>query len=144
MSRKATIEELAQWLKARDDIALMGHLSPDGDAVGSTLALWHALRAMGKRAVVCLPGGTPTLYATLPGADGIVDTEAGDLPFQPQTAMAVDVSENERLGEAGMALSCRALSFIELAQVMAQASASAASLCGISCKPSSRITMCWI
>ena len=104
MSRKATIEELAQWLKARDDIALMGHLSPDGDAAGSTLALWHALRAMGKRAVVCLPGGTPTLYATLPGADGIVDTEAGDLPFQPQTAMAVDVSENERLGEAGMAL----------------------------------------
>ena len=104
MTQRVTIEQLADWLKARDDIALMGHVSPDGDATGSTLALCHALRAMGKRAVVCLPGGTPTLYATLPGADGIVDTDAGTLPFAPQTAMSVDASERERLGEAGKAL----------------------------------------
>ena len=104
MSQRVTIEELAQWLKARDDIAVMGHLSPDGDAAGSTLALCRALRAMGKRAVVLLPGGMPKLYADLPEAGQIVDTDGGELPFKPLTAMAVDVSERERLGEAGMAL----------------------------------------
>ena len=104
MSQRVTIEQLANWLRDRDDIVVMGHVSPDGDATGCALALWHALRAMGKRAVVCLPGGIPLLYVGLPGADEIVDTEGGKLPFAPQTAMAVDVSEYERLGESGMAL----------------------------------------
>ena len=103
MSQRVTIEQLADWLRKREDIALFGHVSPDGDATGSTLALWHALRAMGKRAVVCLPDGIPLLYAMLPGADNIVNTEE-PLPFVPQTALAVDVSEIERLGDAGMAL----------------------------------------
>ena len=104
MSQRVTIEELARWLKARDDIVVMSHVSPDGDAVGSALAVWHALRAMGKQAVVCLSGGIPLLYAGLPGADLILDTDGQALPFVPQTAFAVDVSEPGRLGEAGMAL----------------------------------------
>lgn len=104
MSQRVTIERLAEWLGARDDIALLGHVSPDGDTTGTNLALWHALRALGKRAVVCLPGGMPLLYESLPGADRIVDTEGGALPFVPKTALAMDVSERERLGEAGMAL----------------------------------------
>ncbi len=104
MSRRVTIEELARWLKARDDIVVMGHVSPDGDATGSALAVWHALRAMGKQAVVCLPGGIPLLYAGLPGADLILDTEGHAPPFVPRTAFVVDVSEYSRLGEAGMAL----------------------------------------
>ena len=104
MSQRVTIEQLADWLKARDEIALIGHVFPDGDATGSTLALWHALKAMGKQAVVCLPGGKPSLYDWLPGADSIFDTEEGTLPFVPNTAMSVDVSERGRLGEGGMKL----------------------------------------
>lgn len=103
MSRRVTIEALADWLKPLDDVVLLGHVSPDGDATGSNLAVCHALRAMGKRAVVCLPGGVPSLYANLPGAAEICDP-AGPLPFVPRAAFAVDVSELERLGEAGMAL----------------------------------------
>ena len=103
MTRTATIDGMARWLAARDDIALMGHVYPDGDAAGSCLGLWHALRALGKRVVVCLPGGVPELYARLPGADAVVVT--GDpLPFEPAAAVAVDVSEADRLGEAGRAL----------------------------------------
>ena len=104
MSQRVTIEQLADWLRERDDIALLGHVSPDGDATGSTLALWHALRALGKRAVVCLPDGIPLLYAMLPGAEHIANTGEKSLPFVPQTALAVDVSEMARLGDAGVAL----------------------------------------
>ena len=108
MAKRVTIEALADWLRDRDDVALLGHVSPDGDATGSNLALGHALRAMGKRAVVCLPDGVPALYANLPGADAVVSP--GDaLPFEPKTALAVDVSEEPRLGEAGAALFDRCL-----------------------------------
>ena len=103
MTRRATIEEMARWLSERDDFVIMGHVFPDGDAAGSTLGLCHALRAMGKRAVVCLPGGVPNLYADLPGAGEIIPTGEA-LPFPPKAAVSVDVSEYERLGEAGVAL----------------------------------------
>ena len=103
MSRRVTIEALAEWLKAQDDVVLLGHVSPDGDAVGSNLAVWHALRAMGKRAVVCLPDGVPRMYIDLPGATEAVLPEA-PLPFAPKAALAVDVSEATRLGEAGFRL----------------------------------------
>ena len=102
MTKRVTIDALAEWLRDKDDIALFGHLSPDGDAVGACLGLWHALRALGKRAVVCLPGGVPSLYADLPGAGDVVDADA-PLPFVPQTAFAVDVSELSRLSGAGSA-----------------------------------------
>lgn len=103
MAKRVTIKALAEWMRQRDDIVLLGHVAPDGDATGSSLALWRALRAMGKRAVVCLPDGVPLLYANLPGAEGVVSTGA-PLPFAPQTALAVDVSEEPRLGEAGVNL----------------------------------------
>ncbi|MBQ8108676.1 MAG: DHH family phosphoesterase [Clostridia bacterium] len=103
MTRRVTIEALADWLKRQDDIALLGHVMPDGDAAGSNLALWHALRAMGKRAVVCLPGGVPLMYASLPGAETVAEPD-GALPFAPKAALAVDVSEAARLGEAGLKL----------------------------------------
>lgn len=102
MTKRVTIEALAEWLKDREDVALFGHVSPDGDAVGSCLGLCHALRALGKRAVVCLPEGVPKLYDHLPGAEAVIPT-GEPLPFEPQTAFAVDVSEYTRLGEAGIA-----------------------------------------
>ncbi len=107
MSKRVTIDALADWLKARDDFVLLGHVAPDGDAAGCCLGACLALRALGKRAVACLPGGVPLLYAGLPGAGEALDIEQvspGMLPFEPKAALALDVSELPRLGEAGQAL----------------------------------------
>ena len=103
MTKRCTTEELARWILDRDDFVVLGHENPDGDATGSTLGLWHTLRALGKRAVVCLPGGVTYLFRHLPGAEAIVPT-GEPLPFEPKTALSVDASEVERLGEAGRAL----------------------------------------
>lgn len=99
MTSRVTIEALARWLRERDDIVLMGHQSPDGDTMGSCLALFYALRAMGKRVAVCLPDGAPRMYASVPGASSVFGS-ADALPFAPKAALAVDVSEESRLGEA--------------------------------------------
>ena len=88
--------ELAAFLKARDDYALLGHINPDGDAAGSCIALALALKALGKRAFVFLPGGLPQMYSAFPCSVEIVSD--GMLPFAPCTAFSVDVSDMHRLG----------------------------------------------
>ncbi len=88
--------ELAAFLQAHDDFAIFGHVNPDGDAAGCCIALAKALRNMGKRAFVYLPGGMPELYSVFPCSVEISD--GSSLPFAPQTGFAVDVSEPHRMG----------------------------------------------
>ena len=57
---------------AAQSIVIVAHRSPDGDAVGSTLALHHHLRAMGLESSVVLPDGFPAFFNWLPNAEGIV------------------------------------------------------------------------
>lgn len=88
--------ELADFLRAHDDYCVFGHVNPDGDAVGSCVALALALRALGKRAFVYLPGGMPKMYSMFACSSQIVCDE--NVPFVPKTAFAADVSDPERLG----------------------------------------------
>ena len=88
--------ELANFLREHDDYAVLGHISPDGDTSGSCIALALALKAMGKRAAVCLPGGLPEMYKVFPHSLEIVSDAKPS--FAPRTAFCVDVSEEGRLG----------------------------------------------
>ena len=45
--------ELLDRLKKSKRIVLTGHKGPDGDAVGSTLALWNHFKEQGKERAVC-------------------------------------------------------------------------------------------
>ena len=45
-----TIKEAARWLLERDHFLILTHRRPDGDAVGSSLALCLGLRSIGKDA----------------------------------------------------------------------------------------------
>ena len=65
------MRDLAQWLLARDDFAVCGHLSPDGDSFGSAIALTLALRGLGKRAFAASPEPIPHMYAFLPGRETV-------------------------------------------------------------------------
>lgn len=91
------MNELAAFLKAHDDYIVQGHIFPDGDASGSCIALCLALKALGKRAFVYLPGGLAKMYSSFESPVQIVS--GNDLPYAPQTAFSVDVSEIQRLGD---------------------------------------------
>ena len=93
-----TISEIARWLMANDDIAIMSHVRADGDSLGSTLALKLALEQLGKRAVVVYPEQTPAMYNYLPGIDTLADETT--LPFVPKVAIMVDIADTVRLGRA--------------------------------------------
>ncbi len=64
-------EALLKQLRKGQRFLLTSHISPDGDAIGSSLALARVLRRMGKSAVVWLRDPIPSLYASLPGVDRI-------------------------------------------------------------------------
>lgn len=95
-----TLAELASRLKEHDDFVLCGHVNPDGDCLGSQLALMHALHALGKRAV-CVFAGDGSVdagLAFLPGIEGIVPADSFDGIVG--AFVACDVPTVERLGAA--------------------------------------------
>ncbi|MBK5306643.1 MAG: bifunctional oligoribonuclease/PAP phosphatase NrnA [Frankiaceae bacterium] len=85
-----------------DDIALLCHVGPDGDALGSMLGLGAALRANG-RSVVASFGiadgetfGVPSTYSFLPALDILV--EPADFPAEPEVLVTFDTGSLDRLG----------------------------------------------
>ncbi|MBQ6079048.1 MAG: bifunctional oligoribonuclease/PAP phosphatase NrnA [Muribaculaceae bacterium] len=61
------IEKLRELINGVNNIAITCHKSPDGDALGSSLALCHVLRRMGKNASVVTPDMVPRSLEFIPG-----------------------------------------------------------------------------
>lgn len=66
-----TLDEILVEIKKSDDIAIMAHEAPDGDSIGSSLAMCLALRDMGKNAVVLMKDDFPENFSYLPGREFI-------------------------------------------------------------------------
>ena len=64
------IEELITFLEKPRSIVIVGHRNPDGDAMGSTLALKHYLTKKGHNATVVVPNEYPEFLHWLPGSNG--------------------------------------------------------------------------
>ncbi len=86
------IKEAAEFLMANDDFYILIHQSPDGDAVGSSHALWHVLRSMGKRARILCSDPIPDRF-------DFITSEYSDEDFEPKVIVTVDVAEPALLGE---------------------------------------------
>jgi phosphoesterase RecJ-like protein len=65
---KAFKAQLVQATK----VAIIAHFNPDGDAVGSSLAVYHWLAKLGKQSTVIMPNGYPEFLHWLPGHDKVV------------------------------------------------------------------------
>ena len=57
-----TINECAERLLNADNILILMHKSPDGDAIGCAYALAHALRKAGKKAMPVCSDDIPKKY----------------------------------------------------------------------------------
>lgn len=74
--------------------AVVSHVRPDGDAVGSLLAVSESLRALGKEVTPVLVGGVPRAFTFLEGAERVQTR----LPEAPDLLIVVDCSDFERTG----------------------------------------------
>lgn len=64
---KRKSKALRALIKESERFVLTCHVRPDGDAIGSTLGLWHLLRVLGKEATVVVPDKAPASLSFLPG-----------------------------------------------------------------------------
>ena len=94
---KVTEDWLCKARKAKR-MALIAHVSPDGDTVGATLALRLAFLSLGKAVDVICDGDVPRSMGYLEGADAFLRPEHAQGPYD--TAIAVDVSDRKLLGKS--------------------------------------------
>ena len=92
------LETIVEEFREAQSFLLTAHNNPDGDAVGSMLALYHFLKALGKQDIACvLDDPVPKIYATLPGANTILRCEDDKPDYD--LAVILDVSSFERIGD---------------------------------------------
>ena len=97
-------EGVADALRAADSICICGHVNPDGDTIGSMLAMRLALQSMGKRVRVFLQDKVPDNLMFLPGAEEIrYPRENGE---EYDLFLSVDVSDVRRLGDCAALRAC--------------------------------------
>lgn len=65
------IEELRSFLEVPRSIVIVGHRNPDGDAIGSTLALCRYLAKKGHQPTVVMPNECPEFLNWLPGIENM-------------------------------------------------------------------------
>ena len=74
MKNQISISALLDLLRERDSFVISSHIRPDGDAIGSALALQHLLEAMGKRATVVFIDPIPPNFQFLPGVERVASS----------------------------------------------------------------------
>lgn len=66
------IHKVQKELDKADKIAIVVHVGPDGDAMGSALAWWHYLMTIEKEPIVIVPTAFPDFLSWMPGAECVL------------------------------------------------------------------------
>lgn len=90
------LADIAAALKGTESVLICGHVMPDGDSLGSVLALGLILEGMGKKVTMAGADPPPEIYDFLPGLARYQVGLPPDVEFD--TLVIVDCSVPERLG----------------------------------------------
>ena len=118
MSKNCTLEEIAALLLAQDKLVLCPHVSPDGDALGSTLALKMALEKAGKKVTVMVDDAVmvdddvPKAFGFLPQIDCFVKPAGGEV-VEADLLVVLDASSLDRIGKVAQAVKAKAVANID-------------------------------
>jgi len=100
---KSDISDIKQLLSNPKQIVIVPHKNPDGDAIGSSLALYHYLIAKDHKVTVIAPNDYPEFLKWIPGESHIiiheVETEkANTLIAQAELIFTLDFNALHRTG----------------------------------------------
>ena len=88
-----TLDDIKEKINEAKTILIETHESPDGDAIGSSLAMMLALKSIGKDVDVVIPAYA-RIFNFLPGADEI-KSEGRDIKYD--LGIALDCTDTKRL-----------------------------------------------
>jgi phosphoesterase RecJ-like protein len=91
------LAQVLQEIQQRRRFLVTSHARPDGDAIGSTLALAQILRKMGKSAEIVLGDPVPLLYHPLPGSETIVRSSQVNGDYDAVIILECDSVQRTRL-----------------------------------------------
>lgn len=81
---KSLVDKVMSLVAGAGKMVVVCHMTPDGDAMGSSLCLKHTLEAIGKKVCVVVPDCPPGQLMFLPGAEDIVVAS-----YHPERAAAL-------------------------------------------------------
>lgn len=108
----STFSEISAAIREHDSFIIMSHVRPDGDAIGSQLALGHALEEMGKTVHYINEDGLPENLAFLPHSDRITQPQGEVLDVE--VAIALDCATKPRLGDNALKAASKAKLWINM------------------------------
>jgi bifunctional oligoribonuclease and PAP phosphatase NrnA len=94
------LDEIVSKIRAGTRFAITSHRRPDGDSIGSSLALAQTLQAVGKSVDVIMADPVPQAYRSLPGAGMI--RQAGTVAGDYDAVFVLDCGDQYRPGLAGL------------------------------------------
>ena len=99
MSKNCSLSETGEILKAAQKLVIVSHVSPDGDTLGSALALMHAMRTLGKEVIMNVDDDISTVYSFLPGIKEY-RRFAPEESVDADLLVIIDASSADRAGNA--------------------------------------------
>ncbi len=99
-SQAPEIRQIVEAIRARHRFVVSSHSRPDGDSIGSQLAMAYALRELGKEAHVVNFDPAPPPLMAFPGVPEIVLT--ADVPGDFDAAIVMECGDLARTGVAGL------------------------------------------
>lgn len=101
---------MKEYIDKAERIVILTHMAPDGDAMGSALALWHYCsdrsNAAQRSATVIVPNAFPAFLGWMPGAEGVKiyekESEACNrLIAEADLIICTDFNDPKRIGPMG-------------------------------------------
>lgn len=100
----ANLDAIRLIIAQNESFAILTHVSPDGDAIGSALGFALALRAIGKTAVAVCVDSVPSAFSFLPELEFCVQSIPDDA-----VCFSVDAADFRRLGKLSSQLQGRSI-----------------------------------
>ncbi|MCL2597742.1 MAG: DHH family phosphoesterase [Paludibacter sp.] len=96
------VREIERQINENERFVIVSHVGPDGDAIGSALAMSHFLLTLCKQTTVIVPNAFPSYYQWLPGSDKILiyenNKELADKKLsEAQVIFVMDLNERRRM-----------------------------------------------
>jgi bifunctional oligoribonuclease and PAP phosphatase NrnA len=100
-SPNAAFAEIADVLRKHERFVVLSHVRPDGDALGSQIAMGLALQKLGKKVKIWNEEGLLEKFSFLPGGE-LVSTPPNE-PEDFDVVLALDTATRQRLGDKTLA-----------------------------------------
>lgn len=102
--KEKSIDEFKTLLDDTNNPTIITHISPDGDAIGSTLALYHYLKTLNVNATIVVPNSFPTFLKWMDGSEDIIifdkqEEKAKEVLKESDLIFCLDFNISSRVGK---------------------------------------------